>query len=633
MTAISGRLSFFLVAIFLSLAFFAPEGHGATRTIDYLYIDSSVDEAAGGHAALRFAETVFHYQFYDDGYFLLEKTPWSEFRYQYNDRQNRTLSIASIPVEEEAFEKIKQHFLAQYLVQERRFEILAQLRREEDFLSALSEKKPQIPVKGLGFFDLRSTGAAAGKSLREQIFAVLGPDYLTDIHAELAVRCREIGRDLKPPQLIYGDLDLFRPSLTYRSSIQEYLALRTLYEASGVLLAAHPLLDNTLIDNGPVTAMLGDQERIRLQDHRQELLNSIINLLKTPWTTNGETVLVQTAQYLAISRSLDTGRLITLDPFSDNVNLIPLDKLMATQVVRSGRGIQAPADSSARKAAGSADSYYNLLLRERLNMVQEARLSFQKDENHRALAYAMLEATQAELHELTGAKAGNRELRVQNGPMAPGKVRFIQDPWISTLSGDTTLLAATREYRRQLMAKLLQTYGYNLFTQNCVTELFITLYAAFPSAEEASRTLGGYVDPQSSLFFVPFISFGMVREAFAQSTAQTLPSYRHRYVADRMKTSGMGAFLQESTTLTSTIYYPWREDSVFLFFTDDTFLLRPLYGVINVAYATVGSAAGLLWLPVDQGTLFSRSLKGIVFSLPEICFWNIRKGTFPSVAE
>lgn len=49
------------------------------ETLDYIYIDSSVDEAAGGHAAVRFGDSVFHFQYYSDGLFLLEKDQWTDF--------------------------------------------------------------------------------------------------------------------------------------------------------------------------------------------------------------------------------------------------------------------------------------------------------------------------------------------------------------------------------------------------------------------------------------------------------------------------------------------------------------------------------------------------------------------------
>ena len=41
---------------------------------------------------------------------------------------------------------------------------------------------------------------------------------------------------------------------------------------------------------------------------------------------------------------------------------------------------------------------------------------------------------------------------------------------------------------------------------------------------------------------------------------------------------------------------------------------------------------GLLWLPFDSGHLLDTALRGALFSLPELAFQNIRKGTFEWIA-
>lgn len=71
-----------------------------------------------------------------------------------------------------------------------------------------------------------------------------------------------------------------------------------------------------------------------------------------------------------------------------------------------------------------------------------------------------------------------------------------------------------------------------------------------------------------------------------------------------------------------------REDGVFLFFSDDQFMLRPLIGTMNLAYGAGASLVGAFSAPLDEGELAMAGLKGMLFSLPELAFWNIRKGTF-----
>ena len=90
--------------------------------------------------------------------------------------------------------------------------------------------------------------------------------------------------------------------------------------------------------------------------------------------------------------------------------------------------------------------------------------------------------------------------------------------------------------------------------------------------------------------------------------------------------------LRESNTLTARSYRRGHGDSYFLFFTDDQPLLRPVFGAFNLLAATFESLVGLAWAPVDRGDTLVSGLEGMVVSLPELAFWNIRKGSNDWVA-
>src|SRR5262249_16346672 len=82
---------------------------------------------------------------------------------------------------------------------------------------------------------------------------------------------------------------------------------------------------------------------------------------------------------------------------------------------------------------------------------------------------------------------------------------------------------------------------------------------------------------------------------------------------------------------TSTLYRKAPDDSAFLFFTDDAVATRPVLGVLNVVAGLGVAAAGLAMLPIDHGDLLKSGLRGVLFSLPELGFFNIRKGSFPDL--
>jgi hypothetical protein len=177
-------------------------------------------------------------------------------------------------------------------------------------------------------------------------------------------------------------------------------------------------------------------------------------------------------------------------------------------------------------------------------------------------------------------------------------------------------------------------YGYDLVARNCVTEIFATIDDAFaenpgartPAAAERAA-LGGHVDGERGFNFIPFVSARAVNETYRVAERVHLPSYRHYWLALMLhEKDPVATRLRESNTLTSRLYQRGSSD-VFLFFTDDDAVLRPILGATNVIVGTGAAAAGLLALPFDNGDLALGGLRGVLFSLPELAFVNIRKGS------
>jgi hypothetical protein len=118
------------------------------------------------------------------------------------------------------------------------------------------------------------------------------------------------------------------------------------------------------------------------------------------------------------------------------------------------------------------------------------------------------------------------------------------------------------------------------------------------------------------------------------TASDTTPSYRRARVAALARTgSPLAARLRESNVLTSTIYRPSRDDSTFLFFTDDVLLLRPLLGAVNLGVGLGASLVGLPRAPFDAGSTLGAGLRGVLWSVPELFFVNVRKGSFDWVAR
>jgi hypothetical protein len=142
------------------------------------------------------------------------------------------------------------------------------------------------------------------------------------------------------------------------------------------------------------------------------------------------------------------------------------------------------------------------------------------------------------------------------------------------------------------------------------------------------------VETDGILNFVPAVAARAVRDAYAGSEARLIPSYRRSRIARMYREENpLLVFLRESNTLTSTAYRPAARDSAFLFFTDELVVTRPLFGALNLLAGFGAAAVGLARSPADDGETLRAGLVGLLFSLPELVFVNVRKGSYEHVSR
>jgi hypothetical protein len=125
------------------------------------------------------------------------------------------------------------------------------------------------------------------------------------------------------------------------------------------------------------------------------------------------------------------------------------------------------------------------------------------------------------------------------------------------------------------------------------------------------------------------MSYWAVQNQYSIIEQRILPSYRlqqmQKLYAEKNKA---GVFFRESNAFSSSLYKTNLADSFFVFFTDETLLLRPLYGAVNTIAGLGQSVLGLLSLPFDSGQRLKLGARGLLMSLPELAFFNMRKGSF-----
>jgi len=596
-----GSRTGFLAALLLCCAAF--QGGAAaleTPTLDFVYIDSTVDMSAGGHSALRLGEAVYHFQLCPGGLFLLMRDPWNEFRYTRNSLGNRSITIHRVPLAQADFSKVESNLLTFYVQQERRLQILRELEKERDLLHRFAAGERWISVEGLGFFDEEARDDSHGVALRRQIDTQLGSRHLRDAFARVNSRLQEV--DLQP---IDFPIDSPDSPVVWSGGYSEAEELLHLREALRVLLMANPLrLDALLIaetNAGPLTS----SEMEAIAALREDILASITALVRTERPGRGKALLLQVARYHAISHTMEDRLLVTLDPFSDAARSRPLSEL-------SGR-----------------EPSFDLILEECAYDVAAFRAAVANLEGaERRQAYGRLEDSQGRMYELERLVCDGDPVRVEEGYLVPSRGRRM--PLTLGLSDDDLSSARTTTKRNAVAYRkhVRASAGYNFLTRNCVTELARLVNGSFRSRGEAEKALGGHIEPGSGLTFIPCRFSKRAGRTYAVEETLDLPSYRLRRLAHLRAEGGYGVWLRENNTITSTIYTPWHADTTFLFFTDDVFWPRPIFGLANTVYALIHTSGGVVMSPFDRGHHLSRGLRGIVFSLPELAFFNIRKGSF-----
>jgi hypothetical protein len=270
-----------------------------------------------------------------------------------------------------------------------------------------------------------------------------------------------------------------------------------------------------------------------------------------------------------------------------------------------------------------------------------ARRAFFESPSPEESAFSVLETTGNLLIDIDAALLQHAPLRVYTGALVPTGSAIRSDWPLPGLRAVTHLRTVARQREDAYRAALAGLYHYDLVSHNCVTEIFRTMEAALtptasdtaanPAAVRAASTaaLGGYVDWRHTLNFIPFLSARAVSGTYRVSERVERPSARSIKLEQMYQhENALRVGLRESNVLTARSYERSDDDPIFLFFTDDVLVRRPLYGIANLAVGVGGTLAGLAWLPVDHGATLRAGLNGALFSVPEIAGINIRKGSF-----
>ncbi|HVN36924.1 MAG TPA: hypothetical protein VMW19_01965 [Myxococcota bacterium] len=590
-----------------SLLAFALTGPAFAQTpVEYLYAESNEGGSSGGHVALRIGDEVFHYQ-QRERLLALLRTDLADFLTEYALAGNRTLHALRLGVSEETAARLRRGFGARQLAASRQLERVAQLRADRELLEQAVAGVPELALDlpGAGFFAERFPAPAPQHPdaslarVRARIGALYGEGFVA---SRIEALREQMSRLAPAPQQGWGpvDADAEPPfEIGYAETLGDLASALTAFE---VIRDARPLREGSAVAVDPDSSPLEPEARAALCGQQDALEDSLATLAGSSRPDAGGALLLGAARLEALSASCQRGTWLVLDAFagSDRASL-------AAPQPRALELLSRDADAARARAQ----------LRLLEGAFDERRLS-------------ELEATSARAAELRRA-APLGVLRVADTrpvPARPAPRADLPRPQQDAAALEAVLgLARLREVEAERAVAALQAY--HLTSRNCVTELFRTANHALGDSRDAVESaLGGYLDPDASGLFVPFVSAAAVRAHDRVVSEREVPSLRAlRIAALREREGPLATALRELSPLTARSYERATADSPFLFFADRAPALRPLFGAANLATAAGASLIGLAEAPFDRGARLAGGLRGMLWSLPELAFVGVRKGT------
>jgi hypothetical protein len=606
------------VFVLLSLLLFSGSAHA--KIFQFLYIEASEGNSSGGHVAVQLGDDVYHYQ-YENALIRLFKHHADAFRVNYQLLQNRSLHIADIEVTDTAHDLISSYFKVRFFGQAQQLEKLQALQQDQSLLQALLQWKlgkplispdiPEISLKlpGAGLFyndgdlgtvkktvagcDTTQSSAKIIAVVKQQLESRYGKNFLSQ-------KTISVGKELNQLSPLAdknnNPSSHYSFSKRYGDSLNGLLALQ-------VLQTYQPLTDSACFEVNRPEMRLSDAEIRQADTFRQGLLQSAQSLMLSKRPDWGYALFVTLARLIVIEHSIQTRHWTFLDDTDEKAIPIPGEQLAlyAEQLQKQRR-------EDLRR------------LHEAVSALETNSAGYER--NYVALEMAANRYQQWLKSDRTG------ELRYQSEQPLPEKSL----PLTRFLSTELSVeqLEHTLHHQKMAADRLSKEdsdrNAYHLLTKNCVTALFELINEAV--SEQSKQMLGGFIDPKFN--FIPFQAFDSVQETYNVVKIRELPAYRQQELTKMYNREvDNWVYARESNIFSSSLYNHNRDDAWFVFFTDDTVLLRPLFGAVNTLAATSQSILGLIRWPFDDGREIKIGVKGMLASLPELAFFNIRKGSYP----
>jgi len=589
-------LTFLICIYFVStIGIFSNE-----KKIEFVYINSNSGQSSGGHSGIKMGPYLFHFQYYDDKIFHLVREKWTEFLYVYNSLDNRKVFKTEIKVSEEEYEKISSFWNQFYLIQTKQLEIKDNLKNETLFLSAMHEKK-KINIPSISYLD--TTLSYSQRNFTNKFSINKIKELSRKVHIEKS--------SIKYTKFSYNDLkkDQFLFSKSFYSqkiidTIQKSQAIYCLEINCQLKKESFFVLDS-FISREEKDILLNKWKLIL-----PTLEKRIENYLSESSSFSGKAFLLTVIRFKYIQYSIQSNSIYLPDSYSRFVNTYSY-RIDEKDLLKELEKQMIILFSNNLKKYSNSNSY------------SEEELLALEDSGNR-------------INDLFSNHSTTKILRSYEFLLFPSKEEEVfLDDFSNLFLDSESYLKESEELFSNYEKNLQILYPFDLISENCTTEIFSTLNRQYTyNFEKLKIALGGKIEGRENLNFIPFVANYHVGKVYRTGNQKIIEPFRIRNIQKMKETeNALWVEVRESNTFLSKTYKNNSNDSFFIFFTDDAILMRPIYGTFNLIAGISQLGYGLFTLPFDRGHTIKMGGYGILFSLPELVFFNIRKGTFVNSEE
>ena len=511
--------------------------------IEFIYVDANTGQSSGGHTGLKIGQYIYHFQYFDDEIFHIVRENWNEFKYIYNSLDNRNIIKREFLLTNENYEKIRSYLNEFYLIQQKQLEILSYLKKDILFLESLKSNS-SVNIAGLGYFNPINDS-------KNKIFNLSFSDSNT-----ANTQLRLINSSIS--ELTYKEINNIKLSKIdyiisqdiFSQNIEDLLQTRM---ALFCILNKCQLEESSFIKiDSYITSKDKNKILSKWKVIQSILYQSIINQIKNTKEKSNKNLLISVLRYYYIKKSIETNSIYIPDCYNYNSIII--------------------------ESKNDEDKIFEEFKKSIIILFKKGIENYLKNDFYSEKDFTYLEDSSNRMLEISSIQNIKNQFRINYNILYPSKEKnIILDEYLNSTDNLSKNLKLAKLTYEIFYNKMKILYPFDLIRENCTTELFTTLNRLTKNNQKESIELfGGYINSRNNFTFIPFVADLKVGSYYKTKTKEEIPSYRLRSKS-QLKNHHFPFWidLKESNTLTSSIYKFNSNDSFFIFFTDDTIILRP----------------------------------------------------------